>query len=178
MCFETFNDFLPERLFNRLRKHCDSASFAGVRNPVDGVIYPNICTDIPEEVFEYLGAPKTVFMRLSLSGVVAPHQAHTDTLMGAKSLMLYLTRKEYCQGGTSFVEHIETGMRSDPQDAVELAIWQRDTNTPQAWGVYALAKMVTNRAIIFDASLMHRAEPIGGFGTDAADGRLVLTAFY
>lgn len=176
--FSIFNDFLPANVFAELRDHCDKISYTGVKNPVDGVVYPNISTDIPKSVLKYLGRPKVTFLRLSLAGVKAPHQAHTDTLMGSESLMLYLTRQEYCKGGTSLVKHIETGMTSDPRNADEETIWQRDTNDPRAWMVYDIALMQPNRAVIFDANLMHRAEPVGGFGSSARDGRLVLTAFY
>lgn len=176
--FDIIDKFLPDDVFAKLREHCDHISYEGVTNPVDGVVYPGISIDIPDYVKVYFGRPKTMFMRLSLPGMKAPHQAHTDTLMGQESLMLYLTRQKYCSGGTSLVEHRKTGMRSDPRDVDELAVWQNDTNNPDAWFVYELAEMLPNRAAIFNASLMHRAEPIGGFGTDAKNGRLVLTAFY
>lgn len=176
--FEIIDDFLPRDIFELLRRHCDVISYRGVVNPIDGVVYPDISVDIPKQVVSFLGRPKTVFMRLSLAGVKAPHQAHTDTLMGKQSLMLYITRQEHCKGGTSLVKHIETGMVSDPKTAEEEAVWKRDTNNPRAWMVYDLAMMQPNRAAIFDASLMHRAEPLGGFGTDSKNGRLVLTAFY
>lgn len=176
--FEIIDDFLPADVFAMLRKHCDEISYAGVVNPVDKIVYPDISIDIPYKVKQFLGAPKTMFMRLSLAGVKAPHQAHTDTLMGTQSLMLYLTRLIHCRGGTSLVRHNETGMTSDPLTFEEEAIWRRDTNNPRAWHVYDMAIMVPNRAVLFDAKLMHRAEPVGGFGTDAKNGRLVLTAFY
>lgn len=176
--FEIIDDFLPPDVFARLREHCDTIKYSGVVNPVDGVVYPDISVDIPDYVRVFFGSAKTLFMRLSLAGVKAPHQAHTDTLMGERSLMLYLTRLEYCKGGTSLVEHIETGMFSDPRNDQELKAWQRDTNNPYVWKVYEMAEMLPNRLVSFDACLMHRAEPVGGFGTNAQNGRLVLTAFY
>lgn len=176
--FTIIDGFLPAGIFESLRQHCDTLDYSGVKNPVDGVVYPGISIDIPLSVLSWLGRPKTVFMRLSLPGMQAPHQAHTDTLMGSESLMLYLCRPQHCRGGTSLVEHIETGMRSDPVSKDHEAIWQRDTNNPGAWRIYDEVQMQSNRAAIFDASLMHRAEPVGGFGTNAKDGRLVLTAFY
>jgi hypothetical protein len=176
--FEVIDDFLPADIFTMLRNHCDKIPYAGITNPVDGVVYPDISIDIPNVVKQFFGQPKTLFMRLSLAGVKAPHQAHTDTSMGQQSLMLYLTRAQHCKGGTSLVEHKETGMRSDPRDEEELNIWRRDTNNPKAWKVYEQADMVPNRVALFPANLMHRAEPVGGFGTNAENGRLVLTAFY
>jgi len=176
--FEIIDDFLPQDVFTALRQHCDKLSYSGVASPVDGVIYPGISLDIPEFVKVFLGCPKTLFMRLSLKGVEAPHQAHTDSVMGTRSLMLYLNRSEHCQGGTSLVRHEHTGMRRDPKTPEELAIWELDTNRRTAWQIYDIAKMQPNRAAIFDAGLMHRAEPVGGFGENAQNGRLVLTAFY
>ena len=117
-------------------------------------------------------------MRLSPQFTVAPHQAHTDTLMGNFSLMLYLNRLEDCEGGTSFVIHKEALIDSSPINDKQLKVWQRDTNTPEAWQIKDVSQMIPNRACIFDANLMHRAEPIGGFGDNSQNARLVLTAFY
>jgi hypothetical protein len=116
-------------------------------------------------------------MRLSLADVPVPHQAHTDTVMGDFSMMLYMNRAEHCQGGTSLVRHV-TGMDTDPIDEESQKVWLRDTNIPEMWTPYTRCEMRTNRAFIFRANLMHRAEPLGGFGTDATNGRLVMTAFF
>lgn len=175
---EIIDDFLSADVFNMLRKHCDTLSYAGVTNPVDGVLYPGISVDIPQAVRLYFGQPKFLFMRLSLAGVPVPHQAHTDTLMGELSMMFYLNRQEHCQGGTSLVRHKATGMVSDPQTPEEEVIWKRDTNKPAAWEIYEMAEMQPNRVVVFPAKLMHRAEPLGGFGNNAKNGRLVMTAFY
>jgi hypothetical protein len=175
---EIIDDFLPADVFNHLRAHCDQLDYSGVVNPVDNVLYPGISLEIPEVVMQFLGRPKYAFLRLSLEGVLVPHQAHTDLLMGQKSLMFYVTHPKYCRGGTSLVQHVETGMYRNPVNSAEEALWQRDTNIPEMWEVHEMAEMVPNRAVLFDAELMHRAEPLGGFGTDAKNGRLVLTAFY
>jgi hypothetical protein len=177
------DNFLDEAMYNRLREHADTLNFTGVQNPVDGVVYPGISTDIPDDVRKFILRtlkPRdfTLFMRLSLAGVPVPHQAHTDTLMGTTSLMLYLNRPEHCRGGTSFVKHKKTGMISDPRDKFEERVWQLDTNKRNAWAIYEQVDMKPNRAAIFPAKLMHRAEPSGGFGTEAKNGRLVLTMFY
>lgn len=176
--FEILDEFLPRELYEFLRKHCDTLKFDGVVNPVDGVLYPGISTDIPPQIMAFFGRPKFIFMRLSLAGVPVPHQAHTDATMGGTSLMLYLSRAEHCKGGTSLVRHKYTGMTRNPRDSFEESQWKQDTNNPEAWEIYELAEMQPNRAAVFDADLMHRAEPIGGFGDSAKNGRLVLTAFY
>ena len=180
------SNFLDD--FNAMRDHCDSVAFDGMVNPVDGVFYHGVSLDIPEsvrlEVIKNLEALEdsevkvnAMFLRLSLEGVIAPHQAHTDSTMGIKSLMLYLNRPEDCYGGTALVEH-ENGMYCNPIGDVQELIWRRDTNKPDKWKVTELCRMEPNKAFIFDANLMHRAEPVGGFGDSPINGRLVLTAFY
>ena len=183
----TIDGFLDD--FGALRDHCDTQSFAGAVNPLDGVLYPGISVAIPEnvqgEIREKLRdicggeiVDMTIFMRLSPLGVEAPHQAHTDLLMGTHGLMLYLNREEHCQGGTAFVEHIETGMTHNPACLEEERIWRRDTNDYYAWREVDRARMIPNRALLFDTARMHRAEPVEGFGERAEDARLVLVCFF
>lgn len=184
MNIQILDNFLAEDVYQRLRAHADTLSFAGEVNPLDGVLYPGISTDIPAEVRKAVlaAAPKardiTMFMRLSLAGVPVPHQAHTDSVMGRMSMMLYLNRPEHCQGGTSFVRHKKTGMVINPRDQFEQRVWELDTNKSRAWEIYDQIDMRSNRCAFFPANLMHRAEPVGGYGTDATNGRLVLTMFY
>jgi hypothetical protein len=170
------------------RHLCDSVSYDGVTSPIDGVFYPGVSLYIPEDVVQevadklerYEGKTitiNTIFLRLSLEGVVAPHQAHTDLTYGKKSLMLYLTRDAQCQGGTAILKHV-SGIDYNPKDEDELAIMQMDQNNYDKWMITNYCDMQQNKAFIFDAGLIHRAEPVGGFGKDARDGRLVLTAFY
>jgi hypothetical protein len=177
------DNFTPN--WNSLRAYADSATYADVVNPVDGVAYPGICRDLPAYVTDDIKARlgsiniKALFMRLSLKGVKAPHQAHTDSTMGNYSLMLYMNREKDSTGGTSLVRHIETGIESDiGLTEARRRIWLRDTNRAEKWSVTKLAWMQPNRAFIFPAHMMHRAEPVGGFGNNSKNGRLVLTAFF
>ena len=174
--------------YDKFRDHCDGLDYEGITNPFDGIFYPGVSVDIPEYVkrevidkIEFIEGKdidiKALFLRLSTENTIGPHQAHTDSLMGKKSLMLYMSREEDCQGGTAFVTH-ETGMNSTPVNEYGEELWKKDTNNPDKWEVTDLCEMKPNKACIFDASLMHRAEPIGGFGINSIDGRLVLTAFY
>jgi hypothetical protein len=98
--------------------------------------------------------------------------------MGGYSLMVYLNRPQDCRGGTSLVRHVETGMDSNPRNEEEEAIWKRDTNKREAWEVTEMCPMRANRACVFPAERMHRAEPVGGFGHDQRHGRMVMTAFF
>jgi len=175
--------------FDRARRWADAATFGDVLSPVDGVTYPGICADVPLLIREQMidiasiatGEPLTCnfsFARLSLAGVAVPHQAHNDATMGRYSMMLYLNRPEHCVGGTEIVRHVVHGMDHGPQNDCELAAWELDHSQPEQWEVAGGAKMRANRAFVFDAALMHRAAPIGGFGSTQFDGRLVLTGFY
>ena len=171
-------------LFDHARTGAD---YAGIENPADGIVYPDVTTDIPKQCLleierrldEVMGWPvniKTIFMRLTCDNTSgAPHQAHNDSVMGDYTLLLYLNDGP---GGTSFVIHKETGLKGNPQTEEQFEAWQRDTNIPDAWEIYEMGEMKQNRANIIPASRMHRAEPVGGFGSDASDGRIVLTAFF
>lgn len=167
--------FLPD--FDDFRAWADTQLYAPVVNPADGVEYPGICANVPtwgtrqrlESIFGQPVKINTAFMRLSLEGVQAPHQAHNDALMGQYSLMLYLNRAEHCQGGTSLVRHASGD---------DMAHWETDHSKPEMWRVYSMCEMRPNRAFIFRAELFHRAEPVNGFGRDATDGRLVYTCFF
>ncbi len=175
--------------FDELRSYADTAVFSDVVNPVDGVAYPLICADIPEgvkaEVIARLedlkGSPLegvTLFMRRSPRGVPVPHAAHSDQSMGRYSLMLYLNRVEDCQGGTSFLSHRASGISYAPEFHGFVDLINIDQNNHDAWGVREMADMAPNRAVIFDASRIHRAEPVGGFGDTPGNSRLVLTCFF
>ena len=181
------DDFLDD--FESFRSYCDEVNYDGITNPADGVFYDGVSVDIPEavkaEVIEKVAKDmgrsvtvKALFLRLSTESMDAPHQAHTDSLMGRYSLMLYMNKLEDCEGGTSLVIHKKTGLCRTPVNEKQLKTWQEDTNNQDAWQISQIAEMIPNRAFIFDASLMHRAEPVGGFGDNGKNGRLVLTMFY
>ena len=176
--------------FDRVREYFDTATFEDKTNPVDGVVYPNIHEAIPEDIelqlvdrindalADNLEVKEGImFARLSPEGVEAPHQVHTDISMGSHSCMVFLNRKEDCEGGTAFVQH-ETGLFHHPINDTDLDIWKRDCNITDKWETVARCEMEPNKACIFNSVLMHRAEPVEGFGTNAKDGRLVLTFFF
>ena len=175
--------------FDAVRTWADDAIYVDVKSPQDGVVYPNICAMLPDWVAaqaldrlqELVGfEPQDVvmFCRLSPKGCHAPHGAHTDTVMGDWSLMVYLNRASDCQGGTELVKHVETGLDRNPTTEAEYATWVADNNVADRWAPVLSCEMAPNRAFIFPAHLMHRAAPVGGFGSDTRDGRLVLTAFF
>lgn len=172
------NNFLSG--YEAFREYCDNLDYSGVENPADGVFYPGVSLEIPENIQQEVKSRieramdkevsiNAIFLRLSTKGMFAPHQAHHDGIMGQYSLMLYLNRPEHCMGGTSFVRHISGD---------DLARWEIDHSDPTKWEITDLCVMEPNKACIFNAELMHRAEPIGGFGDSPENGRLVLTAFF
>lgn len=180
------DDFLPE--FDELQKFALSAEFTDVVNDFDGVTYPLICADIPDHlrlsvitmIAEHFAMPEelTMFMRRSPAGIHCPHQVHSDASMGTHSLMLYLSREEDCQGGTSFLSHRATGIAYNPEHPAAVDMVVKDQNNAEAWDIRDLAEMRPNRAVIFDAARLHRAEPVGGFGSTPEDTRVVLTVFF
>jgi len=180
------DNFLPE--FKELQAYAKSAEFTDVVNDFDGVTYPLICADIPDHlklsifcmIAKHFDAPisPTIFMRRSPAGVPCPHQVHSDASMGRHSLMLYLNDEEHCEGGTSFVSHRATGIAYNPESPDAVAIVVADQNNANAWDVRQRVWMRPNRAVIFDASMLHCAEPIGGFGDTPENTRVVLTCFF
>ena len=181
------DDFLD--LFDWFREYCDSLSFEGMVNDADGVEYPDINDQIPvgikSEIIYKLEAgmgkriiDPLMFLRLTTTGTKPPHQAHTDAIMGTHGFFLYMNKEQDCQGGTSFVRHVDTGMDCPPVTDEDVALWKRDTNTPDKWEMVEMAEMKENRAVLFDATRMHRAEPVEGFGDCAENGRLVLICFF
>jgi hypothetical protein len=178
------DDFLLS--YPELKEFSDKAEFKDIENPVDGVLYPNICTEIPgrvqEEVLlniaQILGREPEdtlIFLRRSPWGVQVPHAAHHDLSMGNYSLMLYLNDNE--EAGTAFLRHRDTGMCYAPESDDFVAIARNHQNKPDKWAIMEFAPMKQNRATIFDAGLFHCAMPIGGFG-ESADARTVLTCFF
>ena len=178
--------FLPE--FEELQKYAQTAEFTDVVNGFDGVTYPLICADIPDHlklsifcmIAKHFDAPvsPTIFMRRSPAGVPCPHQVHSDRSMGRHSLMLYLNAEDDCEGGTSFLSHRATGIAYNPELPEAAAIVVADQNNPEAWDIRDMAEMRPNRAVIFDAATLHRAEPVGGFGDTPENTRVVLTCFF
>ena len=172
------DDFMPD--YARLRARARKLEYATVTNPVDGVEYPLIAeapADIREAVEQRLRRKvDTCFFRASPEGVHCPHPVHHDLSMGQFSLMVYLFDRP--NSGTGFVAHTETGVAYAPRCPVMSELMADDTANLAAWTVTGLAQAVENRAVVFPAGFFHVAQPVGGFGRDLSNCRLVLTAFF
>lgn len=180
-----FDDFLNN--YKTLKEHSKSCHFKDMKNPIDGVVYPFICDDIPKDVeselFEKLSLINdkkienaTLFMRMTKKDTACPHVAHTDTVMGSKSFMLYL--HDHPMSGTSFLRHADSGITYQPESEEFQELIQKDTNNIDKWVRCGSVPAKENRAVIFDSSLIHCAEPVGGFGATQETARIVLTCFY
>lgn len=163
-------------------RHCE---FSAIKNVVDGVIYPDICAEIPDDIrAEILDSLKevtgrtpmnpTMFMRMSKNDCYCPHPIHHDLSMGSLSLMLYMSD----EGGTAFVRHDDTGITYAPKSRDITDMIRGEATKLDSWTVYDGADMKQNRALIFDAGIFHMAQPVGGYGTTQEDARLVLTCFF
>jgi len=185
MIAHTVDNFLDS--YSDLREYANTAKFEDIENPVDGVTYPLICRDVPDETVSEIAITlskimgrmvklEATFLRLSTEGVDVPHIAHTDKSMGDYSLMLYLNDNP--KAGTSFLRHKETGMCYHPESEEFIKIARRDQNNVDAWRINSSVEMQQNRATIFDSGYFHCAQPVGGFGDDQLNGRIVLTCFF
>lgn len=165
-----------------LKEYATSCHYGDVENPYDGVTYPLINWTLPGEVAEEVSArlgavPNSLFLRMSPKGVHCPHPVHHDLSMGKFSMMLYLFEHGGF-AGTGFVAHKKTGVMFAPENENIARLVGRDCAEPDSWLIISHAQAKENRMITFPAGLFHCALPIGGFGTDPTNARIVLTAFY
>jgi hypothetical protein len=174
------DDFLDN--YSELKEYSKAAKFKEETNAVDGAVYPAICLDVPvsirQSVVDKIQKTKgyevnvnLMFLRANPKGSREPYQAHNDLNMGSNTLILYLKNS----GGTAFVEHIETGMNQNNPNLIHK--WLQDCNVKDAWRVTDLISMKENRALFFDAEMMHRGEPVEGYG-EGADSRMILVCFF
>lgn len=182
MKYFVFDNFLS--FYDELKEYSLIADFKDEVNEVDGVVYPQICKELPRNIErELISRLKHVFgnvsrykmfMRKSPEGVSVPHVAHTDISMGKYSAMLYLNNDN---GGTAFLKHVQTGIMYSPGDPDYLKPVVRDQNDQDKWQVMDMVQMQENRCAIFDAGYFHCATPVGGFG-QGQNSRTVLTCFF
>ena len=186
--FLQVDQFLPGPVYADLRSYADRATYDTIENPADGVTYPGICAEIPEPVIDSVTkglrlirrgdvTVNYLFLRLSTEGVEAPQVVHSDETMGDYSLMLYMGGNP--KGATAFVQHAEyEGDMRAPKTDRDCEVLGRDGRSLDNWREIDRCQFAPNRACIFQADRVHAALPVGGFGHGAADGRLVLTAFF
>lgn len=125
--------------------------------------------------------------RLTLAGDRGRSGVHIDPC--AFSGILFLSRAEDCRGGTDFFRHKATGLDRVPVEPEEVRaagfadhnalieqVVNRDTFHAARWERVMRVPMRFNRLILFSPWLFHNSAP--GFGTGAANGRLVQLLFF
>jgi hypothetical protein len=117
--------------------------------------------------------PKYTFIRRFEEGSEEPYQSHTDKNMADFTCIVY----KQGIGGTSFVRHKETGMTTNDCGSFDYDIWDRDKNEYDAWEVYRFERLVPNKSVVYDGTLMHRGEPVNGHGV-GEDARELLICFF
>lgn len=174
------DDFLDDLPI--VRGWADTANYENSTNPYDNLEYHGIATSCPQASItralqRWFPGSKLVhsMVRLSTKGAPIPYQAHADAFMGSRySVIVYLNRPEHCKGGTSLLRHIKSGAMKEGDGKA----WKDDENNPDAWEVVMMCPMVQNRAFIYRSDLLHRSDPLGGFGEYKHDGRLVLIGLF
>lgn len=177
------DEFLDKETFEKVQHFAVTADYERVKNPVDTINYPDVIVmqddiGIGERLSRVMGsmvAIKLLVLRRSMRGTPCPEQAHSDISIADStfSAILYLNKEEHCQGGTSLLRHIKSGSQNGHQEG-----WQQDKNKAVAWERMLHARMEPNRLFISPSELIHRSEPIGGFGDTAEDARIVLVCLF
>lgn len=182
----SFDSFFPD--ITPIREALLKAGFSTVVSPVDGITYPGICLDIPKPISSFfvsrlsqiLGGEvtcRTMFARVTSKETgVAPHQIHSDVIMGMAAAHVYISPVWPEGSGTSFWRHKIYGERH--LDDADAAIVMRDSKDRDKWLPTLSCQGRENRLLIHDAQLWHCAEPVGGWGEGIEDGRIVLTCFF
>jgi len=165
-----------------------AGQFADVINQADGVVYPGISIPPPAVRDEFvsgvaflmlsMGAgrlvPGAVFCRATYANMVASNKIHSDVVMGTHAAHVYLSEDWPDGAGTTFFSHRDAGMRHTQFiDASAIR-----PNEPADWVKYCSVQAAFNRLLIHRGDAWHLAEPVGGWGTSPADGRLVITMFF
>lgn len=180
-----------------VRSMLDKAEFGDQQNLADGFCYPmtaviaaedevaagyEALTEEVRQKFEVvLGVMvkmRLLVCRASPEGVHAPEQAHCDLDIIEPSpqytAIIYLNRPEHCKGGTSLLVHTPTGVQIGSVPG-----WKEDQNDESKWRRTMFTPMQENRAAIFPSCLIHRSEPVGGFGKiEDGNARVVLVALF
>lgn len=125
------------------------------------------------------------FFRVTLAGEPSRYRVHVDPNRLAWVGVVYLSKAEDCQGGTSFFRHRglasdRTPTRQDELTALGVSniaeLLQRDGNDETAWEELMTLPMRFNRMVLYRPWLWHSAGE--AFGDSLQNGRLIqLLAF-
>jgi hypothetical protein len=124
--------------------------------------------------------------RIAYENSIGRSHVHVDEI-GDYGGVCYLTKPEYCKGGTAFFRHIQTGLDYIPwgkaieygyEDDKDMAAkFADDTMNPDAWEIVGFVPAAYNRFVLFRSAVFHAAWP-GGFGSSYDDCRLARIMFF
>ena len=177
------DQFFPS--FPEARRALLDGVYEDIVNPVDGVVYPAIqrvlhaglqrfvrhrlCHMVRREV-----QVTAMFSRAMFEGMGAPNKIHSDRVMGRYAAHIYMSEAWPEGAGTSFWTNLEQG----PEHHGEIDTSRIRPNEMADWERYKLVQAAPNRCLVHDGHAWHLAEPIGGWGREPADARLVITCFF
>jgi hypothetical protein len=129
------------------------------------------------------------FLRLSLQDEDTPVWIHPDSCVDEWAGVLYLSRADFCSGGTAFWRHRGLGWESLPstEKARESGVvmdqsfvdrLNSDGNDIDKWTITGLLPMAYNRFITYPSKLFHSRYPRQSFGDCFDNGRLIAACFY
>lgn len=174
------------RDFAATRQAVLQGDFKDITSPIDGVLYPAINLDIPQHVrMELLHGLQVLlqrevriehlFARAMFEGMVASNKIHSDLVMGTRFASQVYLSEHWPQGsGTSFWEHERHGM----MHRVGVSVDDVDTNDASQFTRVVSVQAQPNLLLAHRGDYWHLAEPIGGWGTEPSNARLVLTCFF
>lgn len=177
-------DFFSD--FHAVRTAILAGTFVDMTNPMDGVVYPAINAQPPERVrdelvhgLQFLLGRKIIvghlFARAMYQGMVATNKVHSDAVMGTTyASQVYLSERWPQGAGTSFWKHKKHGMLHTARTPVQ----EVDCNDLQQFTRVVTVQAEPNLLLAHRGDVWHLAEPIGGWGTQPSNARLVLTCFF
>jgi hypothetical protein len=125
-----------------------------------------------ERVVGFQIAPVASYWRLSgigeSTGMGFDWRVHADDSIAAYSCVLHLSAPGLERGGTVFWTPL------DEDRVVSLT----DFTDPSMWHMDLMVNMRFNRGILFDARMVHSAQPIAGWGETTDGSRLVWACFF
>lgn len=174
------------RDFHAVRNAILAGTFKDEHNPMDGTVYPainkDICPHVAAELtqgLEFLLGRKVhvehLFARAMFDGMLAANKIHSDLVMGTRyASQVYLSEHWPHASGTSFWQHKKHGMLH----AVQSPAPDIDCNDLQQFQRVVTVQAQPNLLLAHRGDVWHLAEPIGGWGTQPSNARLVLTCFF
>jgi hypothetical protein len=148
--------------------------------------------ELQAKVSELRGRESSIsmaFLRLSLANEETPVWIHPDACVDQYAGVLYLSRPDFCFGGTAFWQHRGLGWKELPSDSersekgivLDQALadqLNRDGNDPNMWMMTGLLPAAYNRFITYPSKWFHSRWPQEAYGSNFDNGRLILACFY